>query len=201
MASAAPRRKLTERRIARADFPDVALRALALGDLPQLSRWLAQPHVSARWDAPHIALAEIVAGMDAPDVSPFVIVAKGRPVGYLQIYAATGDPFWAAHDLPPGTFGLDLFVGAPDALRRGHGSACLALATAYLFDLPDVARVQGDPSPDNPASLRTFAKAGFENHGAITTSDGPAVYMAIDRSTARQDRRKALRGRAARPVN
>ncbi|HKU99501.1 MAG TPA: GNAT family N-acetyltransferase [Vineibacter sp.] len=174
-------RKLRDRRITRAAFADIALRALALGDLPQIARWLAYPHVASRWDPPHVALPAMVRDIDAADTSPFIIIARGRAVGYLQIYAATGSTFWAGHDLPHETFGLDLFVGEPDALRRGYGSASLALAAAHLFDIPGVARVQGDPGPDNKASLRAFEKAGFEHRGPITTPDGPAIYMAIDR--------------------
>ena len=174
-------RKLRDRRITRATHPDVALRALALGDLPQIARWLAYPHVASRWDPPHVALPAMVQNIDDADASPFIIIARGRAVGYLQIYAATGTPFWAGHDLPHETFGVDLFIGEPNALRRGYGSASLALAAAHLLDIPGVARVQGDPGPDNKASLRAFEKAGFERHGPITTPDGPAVYMAIDR--------------------
>ena len=76
--------------------------------------------------------------------------------------------------LPHATFGLDLFIGEPDALRRGWGSAALAVAAAHLLDIPGVARVQGDPAPDNPASLRCFEKAGFMRRQTITTPDGPA---------------------------
>ncbi|TWT06102.1 GNAT family N-acetyltransferase [Reyranella sp. CPCC 100927] len=173
-------RKLRDRRIARAAFPDVALRALALGDLPQIARWLATPHVAARWDPPHVALPAMVRDIDDADMSPFIIIARGRAVGFLQIYAATNTAFWTGHDLPHETFGLDLFIGAADALRQGYGSASLSLAAAHLLDIPGVARVQGDPSPDNKASLRAFAKAGFENRGEITTPDGPAIYMAIE---------------------
>ncbi len=174
-------RKLKDRRIERADFPNVALRALALGDLRLIMRWLVQPHVSAYWESPQAAVARIGASLDAPDVSPFVIVAGGKPTGYLQICAATDDPFWSVHQLPRETFGIDLFIGEPDALRHGYGSACLALAAAHLLDMQGVARVQGDPNPKNDAALRAFAKAGFEPRDAITTPDGPAVYMVIER--------------------
>jgi aminoglycoside 6'-N-acetyltransferase len=180
-AAAPAQRKLADRRIARAEYPDVALRALALGDLPQLSRWAGQPHVAAGWGAAHAVLPQIVRAMNAADTSPFIIVARGRPVGYLQICAADGDPFWAGHDLPRETYGIDLFIGEPAALRRGYGSACLGLAAAHLLERPDVARVHGDPAPDNRPSLRAFEKAGFANRGAIATPDGPAIYMAIDR--------------------
>jgi aminoglycoside 6'-N-acetyltransferase len=179
-AGAVPR-KLEDRRIARPDFPDVALRALALGDLRVVMRWLVLPHVAAHWDSPQAAMGQIGASLESPDVSPFMIVAAGKPTGYLQIYAATDDPFWRGHDLPRETFGIDLFIGDPEALRRGYGSACLKLAAAHLLDIPGVARVQGDPDPKNEAALRAFAKAGFQRRDTITTPDGPAVYMVMER--------------------
>ncbi|QQS13704.1 MAG: GNAT family N-acetyltransferase [Rhodospirillales bacterium] len=180
--SAVPR-KLADHRIARPEMPGVALRALSLGDLRQVMRWLERPHVAERWGPPHTALASIAAGMDAPGVSPFIVIGAGRPVGFLQIHAACDDPFWRGHDLPRETFGLDLFIGETDALRRGHGGACLALAATHLLDIPGIVRVQGDPAPDNEPALRAFERAGFRSLGLITTPDGTAVHMAVERRT------------------
>lgn len=181
-APGAARPQLGDRRITHADVPGIALRALTLADLALVARWLGRPHLGANWPSPHAALVDIAGQIDSRDAWPFVIVAGGRPIGFLQIYIATDDPFWAEHKLPRETFGVDLFIGEPDALRQGHGSACLKLAATYLLGRAGVARVHADPRPDNVAALRAFAKAGFERRDTITTPDGPAIYMAVERA-------------------
>jgi aminoglycoside 6'-N-acetyltransferase len=170
-----------DRRIAQADIPGVALRALTLADLALLARWLGRPHLGANWPSPQAALVDIAGQIDSRDVWPFIIVGGGRPVGFLRIYAATDDPFWVGHKLPRETFGVDLFIGEPDALRHGHGSATLKLAAGYLLGLDGVMRLHADLGPDNTAALGAYAKAGFQRRDTITTPDGLAVYVTIDR--------------------
>jgi aminoglycoside 6'-N-acetyltransferase len=178
---ATERPRISDRRIVRADMPGIALRALTLADLALLARWLGRPHLGANWPAPQAALVDIASQIDARDVWQFVIVAGGRPVGFLRAYLASEDPFWADHDLPRETMGIDIFIGEPDALRRGHGSSAVKLAATHVLGVSGVVRVHADLAPDNTAALRAYAKAGFERREAITTPDGPAVYLAIDR--------------------
>ncbi|HJQ59747.1 MAG TPA: GNAT family N-acetyltransferase [Vineibacter sp.] len=174
--------QLADRRIAHDDVPGVALRALTLGDLALMARWLGRPHLGANWASPQAALVDIAGQIDARDAWPFVIVGAGRPIGFVRIYIASGHPFWAGHDLPRETCGVDLFIGEPEALRRGHGSACLKLAASHLLALDGVARVHADLRPDNAAALGAYAKAGFARRGKIETPDGPAIYVTIERT-------------------
>lgn len=176
--------RLPDLEIADAADPDVSLAALARADLPRIGRWLREPHVARWWDdPPAVALAHIEAHLDDALVAPFLARALGRPVGYLQIYHANPEPFWAGHDLPRETFGLDLFIGEGDMLGRGWGPRLIALALRRLFAMPEVARVQIDPSPANEAAIRAYGKAGFRPVGEIQTPDGPALYMMVERVT------------------
>jgi aminoglycoside 6'-N-acetyltransferase len=173
---------LPDLRIADAVDPDVALIALTPDDLPRIAGWLRTPNVARWWNhPPESGLAEIAAHLDDPLVAPFRAEAAGRPVGYLQIYHANPEPFWAGHDLPRETFGLDLFIGEADALELGWGPRFIALALRRLFAMPAVARVHIDPDPENAVAIRAYEKAGFRRVGPIDTPDGLALYMTIER--------------------
>lgn len=165
-------------RIGSDDDPGLGLSTLTETDLPLLRRWFAEPHVARVWSPPEEA--EIASHFSRDHVAPYVIVEAGRPVGYFQLYHANPDEFWAAHDLPRETYGLDLFIGPPDLIGRGIGTRAIRLAVRYLSSLPDAARLHIDPSPDNAAAIHVFRKAGFVPAGEIETPDGRSLYMILD---------------------
>lgn len=174
--------RLPDRRIADALDPGVALDALTRDHLSHIDLWIRRPHVARWWDdPPEIALREVAAHLDSANVAPFLAVAGGRPIGYLQIYHANPDEFWAGHELPRETFGLDLFIGEADALGQGWGPRFIRLALRRLFAMPAVARVQIDPDPTNEVAIRAYEKSGFRRIGPIDTPDGRALYMTIER--------------------
>jgi RimJ/RimL family protein N-acetyltransferase len=177
--------RIADARIADAADPDLALAALRPGDLGLIDSWLARPHVARWWtEPPKRGLAEIAGHIASPLVAPFLSCVNGRPVGYLQIYHANPDPFWAKHRLPPETFGLDLFIGEQDAVGRGLGPRFLRLAIRRLFAVPEIVRLQIDPDPANAQSIRAYEKAGFRSAGRIQTPDGAALYMIVERKRA-----------------
>jgi aminoglycoside 6'-N-acetyltransferase len=167
-------------RIGSSDDPDLMLSALTEEDLPLLRRWFAEPHVASVWSPPGEGIEEIASHLSRAHVAPYLIVEAGRPVGYLQLYHANPDDFWMAHDLPRDTYGLDLFIGPPDALRRGLGARAILLAVRHLAALPGCARLHIDPAPDNGRAIHVYEKAGFRKVGEIETPDGRCVYMILD---------------------
>lgn len=174
--------RLPDLRIADDMDPGVALEALTRDALPRIDRWLRQPHVARWWDdPPEVALRHVAAHIDSAEVAPFLALADGRPIGYLQVYHANPDPFWSGHDLPRETFGLDLFIGEAAALGHGWGPRFIDLALRRLFAVPEVARVQIDPAPENAAAIRAYEKSGFRKARAIDTPDGRALYMIVER--------------------
>lgn len=167
-------------RIASDDDPGLALSALAEGDLPLLRRWFAEPHIARVWSPPEEAVAEVASHFSRDHVAPYLIVEAGRPVGYLQLYHANPDEFWAARDLPRETYGLDLFIGPSDLVGCGLGTRTIRLAVRHLSSLPDAARLHIDPSPDNAAAIHVYGKVGFVPAGEIETPDGRSLYMILD---------------------
>lgn len=115
--------------------------------------------------------------IDDPRIAMWIVEHGGRPFAYAQDYDVHG---WAAHPfahLPPGARGIDQFIGEPDMLGRGHGSAFVARHVARLFAAGAPA-VGTAPHPDNHRARRAYAKAGFvEKSGPVDTRWGRAILM------------------------
>ena len=169
-----------------ADFIDagggLAMRALRETDMPEIARMLRDLEVLRWYGDADEALEEIEELLDSEYVSPFLVTMHDHPVGYMQAYHANRDDFWPGFGVPAETFGLDMFLGQ----SRGHGwgtRMCRAMID-HLWAIPEIVRIQIDPSPDNPRAIRTYHKAGFTPQGIFPAyySDEEMVYMTIDRN-------------------
>jgi aminoglycoside 6'-N-acetyltransferase len=74
------------------------------------------------------------------------------------------------------TRGIDLFIGDPKMIERGHGSALIRCFVDTLLQ-NGTPRVVTDPDPANGRALRAYENAGFEKDRMVETPDGPAVLM------------------------
>jgi aminoglycoside 6'-N-acetyltransferase len=144
-------------------------------DLPMLVRWRAMPHVIEWWGDP--ALEDDEAKLDDPRIAAWVIEHEGRPFAYAQDYDVHGWPNHPFAHLPPGSRGIDQYIGEPDMLDRGHGSAFVRAHVARLF--ADGAPAVGtDPHPDNGRARRAYEKAGFMiSSEPLDTPWGRAILM------------------------
>ena len=157
-------------------------RPMARDDLPLVAGWLAQPHVARWWDDAEASLARIEEHLGPADsVEPYLILIDGRPAGYLQSYDIHAESDHPYRDQPAGTIGIDLSIGEPDLVGRGHGARIVDAFVQRLFGA-GVARVVIDPDPANTAAVRAYAKAGFIPVDERHTIYGPALLMARDRS-------------------
>jgi RimJ/RimL family protein N-acetyltransferase len=66
-------------------------------------------------------------------------------------------------------------------LGQGLGTAMVGEFVQFLWRDPAVTRIQADPAPTNARAIRCYEKAGFHSLGLITTPDGPALLMLLDR--------------------
>ena len=151
---------------------------MTAADLPLIKRWLETPHVSEWWhDA--VEQFELVSGdLDHPDMAQFIVGTDAHPFAYLQCYNISA---WDAGfgPQPPGTRGLDQFIGEQDMLNRGHGSAFIrAFAERLLTD--GTPRLVIDPDPNNKRAIRAYEKAGFSKDRLVDTPDGVALLMVRD---------------------
>ena len=153
-------------------------RPMTPADLPQIKRWLAQPHVREWWGDPDEQYRLVSVDLDEPAMDQFIVAAEGADFGYLQCYDLTA---WNSGfgTQPKGTRGIDLFIGESDMIARGHGSA---LVRAFVEErLKNGApRIVTDPDPANGRAVRAYEKAGFQRAGMVDTPDGPSLLMVRD---------------------
>jgi aminoglycoside 6'-N-acetyltransferase len=150
-------------------------RPVTAADVPLLARWRASPDVIRWWGPPDVEPAAETLG--DPRVAMWIVEYHGRPFAYAQDYSPHD---WDAHPfahLPPGSRGIDQYIGEPDLLDRGHGSAFVRAHCDRLFAAGAPA-IGTDPHPDNRRAIRAYEKAGFKVASPPTdTRWGRAVLM------------------------
>jgi aminoglycoside 6'-N-acetyltransferase len=155
---------------------NVALKPLTESDLPLVADWLARPHVAQWWSGPG-ALEEIEYLLDSTNERGFIIVADGRPAGFIQAYNcyAQPDPIRDTKD-PPETWGIDLFIGEETMLRRGIASAAIG-AIVEILRKGSCTRLIIDPREDNVAAIALYRKVGFTEFAFIDDYPAPTHLM------------------------
>jgi aminoglycoside 6'-N-acetyltransferase len=156
-----------------------AFRAVEADDLPMLGGWLKQPHLVEWWGDPAEAVAEIEAAMDDVATEPLIVELNDQPIAYLQSYDPHLEDDHPYKDQPMGTLGIDVSIGDPDMIGKGHGSAIIREFTDMLF-AEGAPRVVIDPDPANARAIRAYEKAGFTAFDTRTSIYGPALMMKRD---------------------
>jgi aminoglycoside 6'-N-acetyltransferase len=156
--------------------PLYQFRALTAADLPMVRGWLAAPHVVQWWGDPDREFGLVQSDIDHPAMDQYVVSIDDRPFAYLQCYDQLAWPENGLGDHPPGTRGIDQFIGEPDLIGQGHGSAFIR---AYVDRLlaAGAPRVLTDPDPTNARAIRAYEKAGFHGEHVVDTPEGPALLM------------------------
>jgi aminoglycoside 6'-N-acetyltransferase len=151
-------------------------RPMTVGDLGMVRQWLQWPHVVEWWGEPDEQFQLVSGDLDHPDMDQFIVATGGRPFGYIQRY----DPEdWPPHPFgaqPQGTLGIDQFIGEPDMIDRGHGSAFIRAFVEHAL-AEGTPRVLTDPDPVNTRAVRAYEKAGFRPERLVDTPDGVALLM------------------------
>jgi aminoglycoside 6'-N-acetyltransferase len=151
-------------------------RPMSKADLPLVKRWLAEPHVMQWWGDTYQQF-EIVSGdLKVEAMDQFIVATDDRPFGYLQCY---NPEVWPDNGLgvhPRGTRGIDQFIGEPDMVDRGHGSAFIGSFVDRLL-AAGASQVITDPDPANARAIRSYEKAGFRRDRLVETPDGTALLM------------------------
>lgn len=162
----------------------VTLRPMTVGDLPLLSQWLNEPHVSRWWnEAADLASvqAKYTPRLEGREpTSLFIAEHNGECLGMLQSYHLDDYPEHAALVNFPGAIGIDLFIGDAHNVGQGFGPAMI---NAFLREVlpiyyPTAQQIFADPSIENLASIRAFEKAGFLR-GPVIPGLGGTVQLVI----------------------
>ncbi len=138
-----------------------SFRKATLNDLDLLMAWQSTPHVREWWDvdAPYdeAALADA-------RVRRWIVSTLGRPFAFIQDYTVHG---WQDHHfarLPKGSRGIDQYIGDPEMIGVGHGSAFISARMQAIFD-EQAPVIATDPHPDNKRAIAVYEKLGFEPFG------------------------------------
>lgn len=156
---------------------------------PLLVKWHAAGHIVKWWGplSEEEVIEKYTDKIQASDLEPYIVCLSGRDIGFVQAYDAgnSDESYWPNE--PAGTWGIDYFLGEPEAVGKGTGSGFIRAFCEKLFQDPDVLRVTVDPKPENIASIKACEKAGFERMGPIDTVDGPAVLLSLERRAFQHD--------------
>lgn len=133
-------------------------RKLTVDDLELLMEWQSRPHVRRWWDFDQPYDEDKI---NDPRVARWIVSTNDRAFGFIQDYTVHG---WDGHhfeQFPKGTRGIDQYIGDPDMIGLGHGSAFIAARMRLLFDEGAPAIVT-DPHPENYRAITVYEKLGFE---------------------------------------
>lgn len=139
-----------------------SFRKVTMDDLPLLTAWQSNPHVRAWWDSDASYDAARLA--DAR-VARWIVSTAERPFAFMQDYTVHG---WEDHHfakLPMGSRGIDQYIGDPEMIGVGHGSAFIGARMKALFDV-GVPVIATDPHPANERAIAVYKKLGFEPSGS-----------------------------------
>ena len=154
-------------------------RTPTLADMPMLRRWLNTPEVVRWWGDPVEQEALLWDDLGNALMTMRIVSFEDRPFAYAQDYDVWSWPQPQFADLPPGARAIDAFIGEPDMIGRGHGSAFLReLALRLVAEGAPVVAI--DPDAGNLRARRAYARAGFVGDAVVQTPDGPAVVMRFE---------------------
>ena len=148
-----------------------AFRPMQPADIVRVNAWRATPPVSKWWDG----------GIDAEDLADptsrqWIVSHYDHPFAFLQDYDPHAEADHPFAFLPPGSRGLDQFIGEPQMLGRGHGPALLSRHVEALFT-GGAPAVGVDPHAENIRAIRAYQKAGFQAGELRNTPWGRCLLM------------------------
>ena len=137
-------------------------------DAPLLRRWDEDPAVRASdpddwWDW------DVDLDEPGPWVELLIAEEAGRPVGFLQLLDVLAEPtgYWPGGWRPawgpirPGTWAVDLWLGAPADRGRGLGTVMMLMALARCRDVHGAGDVLVDPLATNVRAHALYRRCGF----------------------------------------
>jgi aminoglycoside 6'-N-acetyltransferase len=152
-------------------------------DLELLHRWLSTPDARRWWGEPDRELAEIRKELADPRIDMYLVSHGRQKFAFIQDYDANAWPQPQRLGLPAGSRCIDVLIGVPAMLGRGHGSALLRRHVQDLLDR-GTPLVAIDPLQANVRACKAYRKAGFVDAGLFESPDGPVQLMLCPQTVA-----------------
>ena len=153
-------------------------RPMTADDFPLARRWLETAEVQRWWGDPDGEISLLEGDLEDPRMVMWIVSHEGRPFAYIQDYDLRAFSLEVFGPLPPGSRFIDQFIGEPDMIGRGHGSAFIRAHVDHLF-AAGAPTVGVDPDPDNARAIRAYEKAGFVAAGIVPDIEGQRVLLML----------------------
>ena len=169
-------------------MPTIGFRRLAPEDLQQVFLWLIRPHVARGYASAPSSFMETVAKFgprtrDDNVVRAYIVNVDGHDAGYIQAYDVASFSDYAERvQCEPGTWCMDLFIGAADFLHRGVGARVIDRFVREVVFAAGASACIAGPGEGNVAAVRAFEKAGFRRWKLLPTGEGePELVLRRER--------------------
>lgn len=138
----------------------ISFEAVGRGHLPLLRDWFSYPHVREWWGPPEEELAAVEADLDGNGFAMWIASLDGVPFAYVQDDdpARAEEPYYVG--MPEGARAVDLLIGPPSQLGRGH-AAPLLRAFAVHAEARGALGLLLDPDARNERAVRAYRRAEF----------------------------------------
>ncbi len=159
------------------------LRKATLEDVALLEYWDTQPHVieaGGAWESFDWA-REIPRQLEWREL--LIAEAGGQPIGMLQIIDAGLEETHYWGEVGAGFRAIDIWIGEPDYLGQGYGTAMMRLAIDRCFASPEVRAILIDPLARNERAIRFYEKLGFRAVERRMFGEDDCLVMRLDRSS------------------
>jgi RimJ/RimL family protein N-acetyltransferase len=153
---------------------DIELKELTEDDLGHMLRWLTDDRLLMYYDGRDTVYDEVSIREDyldplPPDSYRKIVLYRGEPVGYIQIFFADEElreEYCYSSDLEK-VYAADMFIGVPEYWNMGMGTAMIEVLCAWLREERGAQAVILDPRKNNPRSIHVYGKCGFVQIGEL----------------------------------
>jgi len=133
---------------------------------------MCNEHVKQWWNDGDDTLEKVALhyGAEEPDVARFILAESievgERAIGYFQYYVVSKE-----------IIGIDQFIGEPDRINQGVGTAAIKLFLEMLITSHKPQQIIIDPNPENKRAIRCYENVGFVYYAMQPTGNGGSSYM------------------------
>src|SRR4051812_34140505 len=154
-------------------------RPMSEADIPLLFKWANEPHVKPWWKTesdPQKFGERYSLMLKSSKVKPFIVIADGKPIGYLHYWQTVDDPQFV-HLYPVGAIRMGQLIGETSALQKGHGTKLIKQFSDKILHEADVKMIVATVDTGNAAAIKTYQRAGFRRAADMQTTTGPIALM------------------------